>query len=155
MLTAELSKSMLDILDEPSTRLRIADQLAKFARYLMDADEFDDAVPLLNASLTVRTEQLPKNWHTFDTQSLLGEALFQQKKFAESEPKLLAGYRGMRDEKEKIPPHLKSRLTEALQRLVNLYEAWHAGEPEQGHNAKAKQWQQTLDEHISQLESDN
>jgi hypothetical protein len=38
----------------------------------------------------------------------------------------------------------ESRKTEAIQRVVDLYEAWHAAEPGQGHDAKADQWRARL-----------
>ena len=46
-----------------------------------------------------------------------------QKKYAEAEPLLIAGCEGMLKRKAKIPPPAKPRLTEALERLVELYEA--------------------------------
>jgi hypothetical protein len=55
---------------------------------------------------------------------MLGEALAGQKKYAEAEPLLLAGYKGMKEREATIPePFRKVRLTEALERLVRLYEA--------------------------------
>ncbi len=61
-----------------------------------------------------------------------------QQKFAEAEPLLLAGYEGLRSRAEKIPPEDKPRLKEALQRVVQLYEA--AGRPVQ-----AADWKIRLD----------
>ena len=55
---------------------------------------------------------------------LLGEALLEQKKYAEAEPLLLSGYEGMKQREDAIPPQDKPRLTRALERLVKLYEAW-------------------------------
>jgi hypothetical protein len=46
-----------------------------------------------------------------------------QKKHADAEPLLLAGYDGMKKREAKIPAQNKIRLTEALERLVQLYEA--------------------------------
>ena len=54
---------------------------------------------------------------------MLGGALLGQKKYAEAEPLLLAGYEGMKQREAKIPPLGKVRLTEALERLVQFYEA--------------------------------
>ena len=48
---------------------------------------------------------------------MLGGALLGQKKYAEAEPLLLAGYEGMKQREAKIPPEGKVRLTEALERL--------------------------------------
>ena len=54
---------------------------------------------------------------------MLGGALLGQKKYAEAEPLLIAGYEGMKQREATIPPQGKDRLTEALERLVQLYEA--------------------------------
>ena len=78
--------------------------------------------PLLTAVLT-RAKLAPDNWKTFHTKSLLGGALLDQKKYAEAEAMLLAGYEGMKKREAKIPPQGKVRLTEAVERLVQLYEA--------------------------------
>ena len=61
-----------------------------------------------------------------------------QKKYAEAEPLLLAGYRGMQEREAKIPAASKIRLTEALQRLVQRYE-------ETGKTEEAAMWQAQLD----------
>ena len=46
-----------------------------------------------------------------------------QKEYAEAEPLLLGGYEGKKREEDKLPPQGKVRLTEAVERLVQLYEA--------------------------------
>jgi hypothetical protein len=46
-----------------------------------------------------------------------------QKKYAEAEPLLQAGYEGLRQRKDQIPPQDRVSLTETLERLVQLYEA--------------------------------
>jgi hypothetical protein len=55
---------------------------------------------------------------------MLCEALLGQKKYDEAEPLLIMdGYEGIKKRQEKIPePLRKVRLTEALERLVHLYE---------------------------------
>jgi hypothetical protein len=59
----------------------------------------------------------------------LGGALLGQEKYAAAEPLLLAGYAGLREHAEQIPPPVRQlRLTEALERLVKLYEALEKGE---------------------------
>ena len=50
-----------------------------------------------------------------------------------------------------IPPQGKVRIGEALERLVELYTAWHAAEPDKGYDAKAVEWQQKLDKHNAAL----
>jgi hypothetical protein len=60
---------------------------------------------------------------TFNTRSVLGGALLGQKKYAEAKPLLEAGYEGMKAREKTIPPEGKVRLTEALERLIELYTA--------------------------------
>lgn len=76
-------------------------------------------------------------WTTFHTKSLLGGSLAGQKNYAEAEPLLLSGYEGMREREAKIPPEGKPRLTEALERIVQLYDGW--GKPD-----KAAEWRAKL-----------
>jgi tetratricopeptide (TPR) repeat protein len=78
----------------------------------------------LRACLSIRQKMQPDDWTTFDAKSLLGEALLDQKKYTDAEPLLLSGYKGMKERESKIPSADKVRLTQALKRLVQLYEAW-------------------------------
>jgi hypothetical protein len=70
---------------------------------------------------------------------MLGGALLGQKKYAEAEPLLLAGYSGMKQREARIPAVGKTNLKEALQCLMQLYEA--TDRPEQ-----AAEWKQKLEE---------
>lgn len=72
--------------------------------------------------------------------SLLGDALLGQQKFAEAEPLLKDGYEGLTQRAAQIPPQGKVRLTEALERLVRLYEATGRKEeaPAGGRNSKPR-----------------
>ncbi len=40
----------------------------------------------------------------------------------------------------------RSRRIEALERIVNLYEARHAAEPDAGHDAKGAEWRGKVEE---------
>jgi eukaryotic-like serine/threonine-protein kinase len=74
----------------------------------------------LRECLAIREKTQPDVWSTFNTKSMLGEALLGQKKYADAEPLLLAGYEGIKKREAKIPAQGKIRLTEALERLVQL-----------------------------------
>jgi len=74
----------------------------------------------------------------FNTKSLLGGALAGQKKFQEAEPLLVEGYSGLKDREAKIPPAAKTRLAEAIRRLVDLYTAWEKPD-------EAAKWQEILE----------
>ena len=92
----------------------------------------------LRECLTIRQKIQPDDWTTFETKSMLGEALLDQKKFIEAEPLLLSGYEGMKQREDTIPSQDKPRLTKALQRLVKLYEAW-------GKKGEAIRWRKELE----------
>jgi tetratricopeptide (TPR) repeat protein len=87
----------------------------------------------LRECLTIRQKLQHDDWTTFDTKSMLGEALLDQKKYAEAEQLLLPGYEGMKYRESKIPAPGKVRLTKALEFLVRLYEDW-------GKKDKASLW---------------
>jgi eukaryotic-like serine/threonine-protein kinase len=62
--------------------------------------------------------------------------LLGQKKFADAEPLILAGYEGMKARAAKIPAAAKPNLAEAGVRVVWLYEGW--GKPVQAAAWKRK-----------------
>ncbi len=97
------------------------------------------AEPLLRECLAIREKKEPNAWTTFATKSLLGAALLDQKNDAGAEPLLLAGYQGLKQREAKIPAPSQRVLIQALERLVQLYEATR--QPD-----KAKEWQQKLAE---------
>jgi tetratricopeptide (TPR) repeat protein len=97
-----------------------------------------EAETKLREALSIRQKLQPDAWTTFDTRSMLGEALLQQKKFAEAEPLLVSGYEGLKQREAKIPPWDKLRLSKALDRLVQLYTAWDK-------KAEAQQWRKELE----------
>jgi tRNA A-37 threonylcarbamoyl transferase component Bud32/lipopolysaccharide biosynthesis regulator YciM len=117
---------------------RLAAALAQLGSTLVAAKQALDAETVLRESLAIRTKKEPEAWTTFNTQSLLGAALLGQKKYAEAEPLLVSGYQGMKQRQAKIAPQNKVRLTEALERLVQLYEAT-------GKTDEAAKWRKELD----------
>ena len=78
---------------------------------------------LLRECLAIREKTQPDFWPTFNRKSLIGGALFGQKKYADAEPLLLTGFEGMKKQEAKIPRSLRIRLPQAAERLVQLYEA--------------------------------
>jgi formylglycine-generating enzyme required for sulfatase activity len=81
------------------------------------------AEPLLRTCLSIREKKRPDHWRTFDTRAMLGMALLGQKKYAAAEPLLRAGYEGMKARAQTIPPSVRARLPETLDRLIELYTA--------------------------------
>jgi eukaryotic-like serine/threonine-protein kinase len=100
----------------------------------LKANKPGEAEPIFRACLALRAKTAPDDWRTFSTKSQLGRSLLAQKKYADAEPLLLAGYEGMKQRESKITPQGKVRLSEARERLLQLYEAT-------GQNAKAEAWQ--------------
>src|SRR5262249_36466423 len=96
--------------------------------------------PVARDSLAILDKKEPDAWRTFNTRSLLGGALLGQQKHADAEPLLLQGYEGMKAREAKIPKGDRGRLTEALERLVQLYDAWD--KPDQ-----AAEWRKRFAEH--------
>jgi serine/threonine protein kinase/tetratricopeptide (TPR) repeat protein len=90
---------------------------------LLKQQRHGDAEPVLREWLATRGKKEPDIWNTFNIKSMLGEALLGQTKYADAEPLLVQGYDGLKQREAKIPAEDKVRLTEALERLVQLYEA--------------------------------
>jgi hypothetical protein len=99
----------------------------------------EEAEPHLRECLAMRTQTMPDSWLTFNTRSMLGETLLGQKKFGEAEPFLLSGYEGLKAREASIPPQAKVRFTEAIERLVELYE-------QTGNTEEAAKWRGRLAE---------
>jgi len=120
--------------------LRTADVLVLLSFNLLKQKKSTEAESLLRDCLRIREAKQPDDWTTFSIRSMLGEALAGQKKYTEAEPLLLQGYEGMKQRQNKIPPAYRLRnLSEALERLVRLYEATDR-------NDKAADWRKTLQE---------
>ncbi len=106
--------------DDPT----LAQQLASYGQSLLQAKAFAEGEAVFRECLAIREKTQPNTWTPFDTKSLLGAALLGQKKYADAEPLLLAGYEGMKQRADTIPAEVRTlRLTEGLERLVQLYEA--------------------------------
>ena len=107
---------------------------------MLKAGKPANAEPILRESLASREKNDAGAWQTFSTKSLLGDSLLGQKKYADAEPLLLEGYEGMKKRATKIPLQFRqARLSEAAERLVQLYEATENTE-------QAKAWQKKLAE---------
>jgi hypothetical protein len=90
---------------------------------LLQQKKWTEAEPFVRESVAIREQKEPDDWRTFNTQSMLGGVLVGQKKYAEAEPLLLKGYEGMKEREKTIPPQGRSRLAEAIDRLIELYSA--------------------------------
>jgi serine/threonine protein kinase/Flp pilus assembly protein TadD len=116
-----------------------ASRLALLGLNLFNQKRPADGESVLRACLAIREKREPDKWLTYSTKSVLGETLLQQKKYAEAEPFLLAGYQGLNDRQAQMAPEgRRNVMVQALNRLVRLYEALE--EPE-----KAAEWRKKLD----------
>jgi tetratricopeptide (TPR) repeat protein len=89
--------------------------------------------------LQVGETKLADGWGWSYLQSLLGGSLLAQKKYAEAEPLLLKGYEGMKQrEAQQVPVVAKRDLTDALERLAQLYDAMSQKD-------KAAEWRKKLE----------
>ena len=109
------------------------DDLAELGRNLLRQGKWGDAEATLRAGLAAREKSQPAAWSTHGLRSLLGGALLGRKRYADAEPLLLSGYRGMAAAAGTIPDAGRVRLNEAAGRLVDLYSAT-------GDAAQAAKW---------------
>jgi hypothetical protein len=115
----------------------VASDLAVLALNLQKQAKWREAEAALRECLDIRTKAIPDGWLRFNTISQLGGALLGQARYAEAEPLVIQGYEGMKAREATIPKPGKSRLSEAAERPLRLYEAW--GKPE-----KVAEWKLKL-----------
>jgi tetratricopeptide (TPR) repeat protein len=101
----------------------LQDTKYRLAIVYLNQEKYAQAEPLLREVLEAWTKGAPDAWETFSSESMLGHALWGQQKFADAESLLIEGYRGLKQREAQIPADGKHKLTEALDRLVNFYDA--------------------------------
>jgi hypothetical protein len=121
--------------DDPET----AGLQAQLGHHLLQQEKYADAEPILRACLASREKAMPDSWLLFNAKSMLGGSLLGQEKYAEAEPLLVDGYEGLRRRAGTIPELARARLTEGLERIVQLYDAW-------GKKDQAGRWRKQLEE---------
>jgi hypothetical protein len=109
---------------------------AALALAYVSQGKFVQGEPLGREILEFNRKNQPDNWQRFRAETLLGASLSGQKKYAEAEPLLVEGYRGMLARKDRIDVPDWYHLDRARDWLVQLYQAW--GKPDQ-----AARWQDT------------
>jgi tetratricopeptide (TPR) repeat protein len=112
-------------------RPALAAALSRLGQSYVQQGKCAAAEPLLRGCLAIRDRTMPDRWLRFYTRGLLGASLAGQKKFAAAEPLLLSGYEGMKA--RPMPTHAQPRLAEAVERIIQPYEAW-------GKKAEANRW---------------
>jgi hypothetical protein len=107
----------------PTDRVTLAAALAESGRSRLASGDLTTAERLLREAQAIRDVEMPQHWRTAEVRSLLGGALFAQKKTAEAAPLLRSGYEGMTRSAAAIPLVDRPRLAEALDRLIAAGEA--------------------------------
>jgi serine/threonine protein kinase/tetratricopeptide (TPR) repeat protein len=111
------------------------DAAADLALAYQSEMKFTKSEPLARQALELDRNKRPDHWQRFRAEALLGASLAGQKKYAEAEPLLLEGYRGMVARKDRMAVRDSYHLDRAREWIVQLYRAW--GKP-----AKAAEWDQ-------------
>jgi len=99
--------------------------------------KYAEAESTLRDLLKAYEKVMPESWQRYNCQSLLGGSLEGQNKYAEAEPLLLSGYRGVIERETAIPLEDRRVLSEAAGRIVHLYEHWEKPE-------KVAEWRDRL-----------
>jgi tetratricopeptide (TPR) repeat protein/tRNA A-37 threonylcarbamoyl transferase component Bud32 len=105
-----------------------ANELSLLGLNLVHQKKFSDSDPVLRECLQLREKLLPQKkaapWQIANVKSMLGEALLRQGKTAEAGPFLVAGYDGLKQDEKAIPDVARAaRMSEAIQRLIDLARA--------------------------------
>jgi tetratricopeptide (TPR) repeat protein len=91
--------------------------------------KFAKSESLAHEALDFYVTKRPDDWQRYRSESLLGASLSGQKKYAEAEPLLLEGYKGMLVRKDRIAVPDQYCLDRAREWLIALYQNW--GKPDQ------------------------
>ena len=94
------------------------------AKIRLRQQKYADAEALLRNVWNAQQDSKPDSWARYFVQSLLGAALASQKRYADAEPLLIAGYLGMKQREAAIPIPCRQVLHETVDRIVKLYESW-------------------------------
>ena len=128
-----------------SEHTNVVMSVQRLVRLLLVEKKFAEAESLSRDCLVVCGKFHSDDWLRFYTEILLGGSLLGQKKYADAEPLLLSGCEGMKQREQEIPAEYKPRLVEALQRVVEFYEA-------SAQAGKAVEWKARL--HAAQATND-
>ena len=97
--------------------------------------EYAAAGTVLRNTLKTYERVAPDDFERYRCQGLPGATLAGEKKYAEGEPLLLAGYDGMVKVQDNVPAADRRAISDIAQRTASLYQAW--GQPD-----KAAEWVQ-------------
>jgi eukaryotic-like serine/threonine-protein kinase len=101
----------------------IAISAADLALAYQSESKFAESEALAREATEFLRKRQPNDWQRYRAESVWGASLAGQKRFAEAEPLLLAGYHGMLVRKERIAAPDRYHLNRARQWLMQLYRA--------------------------------
>jgi eukaryotic-like serine/threonine-protein kinase len=111
--------------------------MASLGEVEIQQEKYALAEPLVCEALGNWETASPGSWKRYYGQALVGASLTGQKRFAEAEPLLLAGYQGLQERQTSIPAGTRRVVSEAGLRIAQLYRDW--GQPE-----KAREWEEKV-----------
>jgi tetratricopeptide (TPR) repeat protein len=88
---------------------------------------YEDVKRLLGDAVPTRTDKKDA-WYRYTAETIVGAALAGEKKYAEAERMLIAGYEGLIEQKATIPQGATDPIDRAREWIVRLYKAW--GKPD-------------------------
>ncbi len=130
--------------------LEVANTRIMAAVNLLELQKYEEARVQLELGSATRDALLPPgNWQRASAWSLLGEALTGLGRYPEAERLLIDGAQcleaAVRESDADLPPIVRDeRLPEAIERVIHLYDVWHAAAPNDGHERKAASWREKL-----------
>jgi tetratricopeptide (TPR) repeat protein len=151
-----IESEVAEIRAAKTATLDLAAEFTRLSAELLELKRYQDCEGLLSEAFRIRQIELPNDWRTFNTQSMLGEAMVGQvvklremtlspddtnqvnheEVLSLAGAMLLTAYEGLRSQQEVIPPHARAeRLTQAVDRLI----AWAAATRNE---AERKRWEQ-------------
>jgi len=113
------------------------DDLCWIGRNLLAQAKYREAEQLLRDGLALCEKWYADDWRRFSLMNLLGGALLGQGRFADAEPFIVDGYRGMRSRQVRIDAPHHVFLADAAARIVLLYETTK-------NTADARRWKEQL-----------
>jgi tetratricopeptide (TPR) repeat protein len=140
--TGDLKQSLASLEDILSRRrdanpdsVDVAVTLACMGDCLLRQKRYTDAEKALREAVEIVDRIQQDRWVGFSAQIALGQTLMMQRKFAEAETMLLAGYEGMRSQEKVDLLEATRSMTYACNALINIYQATDRAE-------KAAEWRE-------------
>lgn len=100
---------------------RLGTALSVLTQTLLLQGRFAEAEGPAKESQKLLDQSMPDTWQSFAARSMVGASLLGQKRFADAEPLLRAGFDGLTRVQATLPGSERSCMRESLERLLSLY----------------------------------